>query len=45
MKPGPETPAEYNAFFKALLSLVLTVPREEMQQREAEYLAQSKLVA
>jgi hypothetical protein len=38
----PKTSSEYTAF-KSLLRRVLTVPREEIKRREAEYQRQSKL--
>jgi hypothetical protein len=42
VKNEPETSAEYRAF-KSLLGHVLTVPREEMQRREADYQKKAKL--
>lgn len=42
MNTESETSAEY-LDFKSLLSRVLSVPREEMQRREAEYQKQAAL--
>jgi hypothetical protein len=42
VKPDPENTEEYRAF-KSLMVRVFSVPREEMQRREAEYQRQAAL--
>lgn len=42
MKPEPETSAEYDKF-KSLLDRVVSVPKEEIMRREAEYKRQADI--